>query len=132
MLSTDEMTKGSGADVDSPAPGIAWSVPTLPGPRRLRAWDQPPTVEWVEGSFDRFSTAAGPAYGIVERDGERVVTPIYDLPLCANCRMAKPSLMKCSRCQRVKYCDRACQKAHWPTHKQDCCPSGTGALHEAR
>lgn len=34
--------------------------------------------------------------------------------------MANTTLMKCSRCQRVKYCDRACQKAHWPTHKQDC------------
>ncbi|KAI0338702.1 hypothetical protein BDW22DRAFT_1432230 [Trametopsis cervina] len=26
----------------------------------------------------------------------------------------------CSRCRLVKYCSKACQTAHWPTHKSDC------------
>jgi len=29
-------------------------------------------------------------------------------------------LMKCSRCNKVLYCSRACQKAHWKVHKTTC------------
>ncbi|TDL29036.1 hypothetical protein BD410DRAFT_797730 [Rickenella mellea] len=28
--------------------------------------------------------------------------------------------MKCGACKKVAYCGRACQKAHWKTHKESC------------
>jgi hypothetical protein len=32
-------------------------------------------------------------------------------------------LMCCTRCKTARYCDRACQKSHWKSHKKDCrCP----------
>ena len=30
------------------------------------------------------------------------------------------SLKACQRCKQVRYCSKACQAEHWPTHKQDC------------
>lgn len=27
---------------------------------------------------------------------------------------------KCSACEKVYYCNRSCQKKHWPTHKLEC------------
>jgi hypothetical protein len=29
-------------------------------------------------------------------------------------------LQSCSRCNRVFYCSKACQRAHWPDHKRVC------------
>ena len=30
-------------------------------------------------------------------------------------------LLKCSRCKRVRYCGRECQRAHWRAgHKAEC------------
>lgn len=30
----------------------------------------------------------------------------------------------CSRCRRVDYCSKKCQKQDWKSHKKDCCVSG--------
>lgn len=32
------------------------------------------------------------------------------------------NISKCSRCRRAYYCSAACQKEHWPAHKQGCKP----------
>jgi hypothetical protein len=41
--------------------------------------------------------------------------------VCAACHKRRTSAAKkCSRCMRTYYCDAACQKAHWPTHKHEC------------
>jgi hypothetical protein len=29
-------------------------------------------------------------------------------------------LLACARCGSAKYCSKACQEAHWPTHKSRC------------
>ena len=42
---------------------------------------------------------------------------------CAYCGKGEADgvkLLLCSRCRNVKYCDRECQKAHWPEHKLTC------------
>lgn len=38
---------------------------------------------------------------------------------CAHC--GKAALWRCRRCKRARYCDAACQQAHYSTHKHVCC-----------
>jgi hypothetical protein len=43
---------------------------------------------------------------------------------CAQCRREPsadvPTLLQCSRCRVVRYCNATCQAAHWPQHKRGC------------
>lgn len=39
--------------------------------------------------------------------------------LCSTCGDEKPD-KKCSKCKQVQYCDRECQRLHWPIHKKEC------------
>ena len=39
--------------------------------------------------------------------------------ICASCGANDPS-KQCSRCEKVMYCNRECQVAHWGQHKSDC------------
>ncbi|KAH0366923.1 hypothetical protein KCU65_g4946, partial [Aureobasidium melanogenum] len=39
---------------------------------------------------------------------------------CDHCGNDKPGLKACSRCEKVKYCNHACQKAAWKSHKKVC------------
>jgi len=42
---------------------------------------------------------------------------------CIECNTVATSthrLMQCGRCKNVAYCNTACQRAHWPTHKLVC------------
>jgi tetratricopeptide (TPR) repeat protein len=42
---------------------------------------------------------------------------------CAECGKEEGggiSLKTCMSCKSVKYCNPACQRSHWPTHKKDC------------
>ena len=38
---------------------------------------------------------------------------------CSNC-FKFGEFAKCSRCRKVCYCSRECQKAHWKEHKKEC------------
>lgn len=38
---------------------------------------------------------------------------------CATCGEEKVP-RKCANCKAVQYCDRECQKLHWPIHKKEC------------
>lgn len=40
--------------------------------------------------------------------------------ICANCGSTKADLKGCQRCGKVKYCNHACQKVDWKTHKKVC------------
>ena len=42
------------------------------------------------------------------------------LDACASCGRSAEGLKRCSRCQRVAYCDTNCQAAHFPEHKLVC------------
>jgi hypothetical protein len=38
---------------------------------------------------------------------------------CGHCK--KPNcIQKCSRCKKVYYCTKECQKSHWTEHKKVC------------
>ncbi|KAK9789602.1 hypothetical protein WJX73_009757 [Symbiochloris irregularis] len=39
---------------------------------------------------------------------------------CGNGDCGQPAQMTCVRCQKVKYCTKECQKAHWKQHKPQC------------
>lgn len=43
--------------------------------------------------------------------------------VCARCgasAVADKKLLTCGRCKTARYCGAACQKAHWPAHKEGC------------
>ena len=44
---------------------------------------------------------------------------------CANCKKAQPNLKKCGACDKVQYCSKECQRAHWNEHKSNCKQSST-------
>jgi hypothetical protein len=39
---------------------------------------------------------------------------------CAACSRFALGLQACSRCDKVRYCDRDCQRKHWKVHKKLC------------
>ena len=39
---------------------------------------------------------------------------------CSYCNSASGNLLKCLRCRQVQYCNKSCQKNHWPEHKKTC------------
>lgn len=41
-------------------------------------------------------------------------------PRCLACGKSSGELKVCSRCGKARFCDQACQKAAWKTHKSDC------------
>ncbi|KAA1477621.1 hypothetical protein DENSPDRAFT_616560 [Dentipellis sp. KUC8613] len=43
-----------------------------------------------------------------------------ELYRCSWCRNPSVVLKKCSGCGKTRYCDAACQKEHWKTHKKVC------------
>ena len=44
---------------------------------------------------------------------------------CGQVQLERIKFLQCSKCKAVKYCNRACQKKHWPEHKVLC----TAILH---
>ncbi|XP_039292337.1 LOW QUALITY PROTEIN: ankyrin repeat and MYND domain-containing protein 2 [Nilaparvata lugens] len=42
-----------------------------------------------------------------------------DVSACVTCA-ENGALKKCSKCKKVQYCDRECQRLHWFVHKKEC------------
>ena len=34
--------------------------------------------------------------------------------------LSEPRLWVCGGCDEARYCDEACQRAHWPDHRPEC------------
>ncbi|XP_051516081.1 ubiquitin carboxyl-terminal hydrolase 19-like isoform X4 [Myxocyprinus asiaticus] len=55
---------------------------------------------------------------------QRPQVPSMPITKCAGCMKPPASeeekLKRCTRCYRVGYCNQACQRNHWPTHKTLC------------
>ena len=84
-------------------------------------------MEWVEGAPSSYSNAAATQFllrpdFLIEGQPILLNKPDVEVGACAACSASRTKLMKCSRCNRVKYCDDACQRAHWPIHKKTCGP----------
>ena len=47
------------------------------------------------------------------------IDALKDAQACGNCGTLHVEL-RCSRCRKMSYCDRHCQKAHWKFHKAAC------------
>jgi len=62
-----------------------------------------------------------------------VAAPAPNIPAnyCACCGLAATT--RCARCNTARYCNKVCQRKHWPVHKQTCVspplPWGTDLLH---
>lgn len=53
---------------------------------------------------------------------EPVPSKEQSLTQCNACSTKHVSLANCSRCQKVAYCSKECQKKDWPSHKPQCKP----------
>lgn len=52
--------------------------------------------------------------------GQALKQKTADNASCDNCGNTGPGLKTCALCEKVKYCNRACQVAAWKTHKKVC------------
>ncbi|OCH85949.1 hypothetical protein OBBRIDRAFT_762123 [Obba rivulosa] len=50
----------------------------------------------------------------------RISTNSVELYRCSWCKNPSAVLRKCGSCGKTRYCDAACQKAHWGEHKVTC------------
>ncbi|CAI5485746.1 unnamed protein product [Closterium sp. Naga37s-1] len=74
-------------------------------------------------------TAAAPhaaATGEGNRVGSKAGPRGCASPRCGKVEGAGVQLKLCSRCGKVAYCNRECQKAHWSSHKLTCQPKAKG------
>ena len=59
----------------------------------------------------------------VEATIKALEQPAPGAATCAGCgkaAAATASLLRCSRCRAAQYCDKDCQRQHWPQHKREC------------
>uniref|UniRef100_A0A8C5GW92 ubiquitinyl hydrolase 1 n=1 Tax=Gouania willdenowi TaxID=441366 RepID=A0A8C5GW92_GOUWI len=58
---------------------------------------------------------------------QKLQVPNIPISKCASCLKPPVSeedkLKRCTRCYRVGYCNQACQRTHWPSHKGLCRPN---------
>jgi hypothetical protein len=46
--------------------------------------------------------------------------PAIDKTVCSGCGQVGKKLQACAKCNAVRYCSKACQVAHWPSHRGTC------------
>ncbi len=72
-----------------------------------------PTLSSVEGVDENGGDNGG--------NGKARITARDRFKNCASCNtVIKDRIQLCSGCKKVAYCNSACQKANWKTHKKTC------------
>lgn len=69
------------------------------------------------------AAAPSPPAAVAEAEGRVDVLPPLPQPTCASCgarRGAGVALRRCGACLGPLFCGPACQKAHWPAHRDAC------------
>lgn len=94
------------AEGSYPPGGNAWSAAhvSLGEQRVLRL-----TKKVTEDLLARVESGSGNEMGLLSAP-----------PQCAKCEKFSAQLMRCGRCNKVMYCGRACQIAHYKEHKTIC------------
>ncbi len=71
-----------------------------------------------------------PSSGFLLQEMQEFTTPtnlVAALEICGTCSregIDTDPLSLCERCEKIAYCNRDCQKAHWKIHKLICKPNG--------
>ena len=93
---------------------------------------------WNPEGYGKFSAGDHPQLQAFLQRAIEEPTPHFNH--CARCTSAKlkevdassnthGQLLRCSRCKMVKYCSKACQKAHWRAcHRESCVPAQERSL----
>ncbi|KAK5680937.1 hypothetical protein LTS10_006695 [Elasticomyces elasticus] len=59
-----------------------------------------------------------------QASGANSITQPHPIEVCGICgehpKSSGGTLLRCSRCKQVRYCDKACQAKDWPFHKHAC------------
>ena len=85
----------------------------------LRAVDNVPDCD-----IDEFFNITGKSDALSRKDVPRTIAMLrWANRVCDHCESeGRPkNLMLCNRCCLTFYCNRRCQVADWPRHKQRCC-----------
>lgn len=91
----------------------------------MRIWDEPTRISLgdlpallASTSLSLQARFAG-NYGVIKA---KFKENTFVEKLCASCGkgMHGEKLFACKKCALVYYCDKECQKAHWPAHKPVC------------
>jgi hypothetical protein len=71
-------------------------------------------VSWVDSG----TYVPQPSFAITSKSDRRVSirTLMYDCAMCGR----RCGNDRCARCHEVRYCNAACQGAHWPSHRLTC------------
>ncbi|KAF4616500.1 hypothetical protein D9613_008591 [Agrocybe pediades] len=80
----------------------------------LEAWLEKMTLE------DGTEEHNGPCGAAPHAHSKKVDYNNVTLYRCSWCGNPSAALKKCSGCTKTRYCDHACQKAHWAAHKKVC------------
>lgn len=76
----------------------------------------------IPGAKNRFAFKLQIETGETAVDQPHVATSLtFAKHRCGSCQKEGAKL-KCSRCKRVYYCARECQKENWALHRELCCP----------
>lgn len=63
-----------------------------------------------------------PAFEEIQLLRKEINTPKHSCKVCSKSESSSKSLLRCSRCRKVRYCGKECQKKDWPEHKKICSP----------